>query len=78
MHTETVNIYFDDLDAMGVVHNGRYAILLERALGAYWTRAGCTAKPSLGTPTCWQTGHRQRAIDGGLGRAVMIGGVPGW
>ena len=45
MHTETVNIYFDDLDAMGVVHNGRYAILLERALGAYWTRAGWTCDP---------------------------------
>ena len=23
MHTETVMIYFDDLDAMGIVHNGR-------------------------------------------------------
>src|SRR5215468_8696491 len=32
-------IYFDDLDAMGVVHNGRYVTLLERVLAAYWTRA---------------------------------------
>ena len=40
MHTETVMIYFDDLDAMGVVHNGRYVTLLERALATYWTRAG--------------------------------------
>ena len=31
MHTETVMVYFDDLDAMGVVHNGRYVTLLERA-----------------------------------------------
>ena len=40
MHTETVMVYFEDLDAMGVVHNGRYAALLERALAGYWTRAG--------------------------------------
>jgi hypothetical protein len=33
MHTETVMVYFDDLNAMGVVHNGRYATLLERAPG---------------------------------------------
>ncbi len=32
-----------DLDAMGVVHNGRYAVLLERALAAFWGRAGCGA-----------------------------------
>jgi len=36
MITETVMVYVDDLDAMGVVHNGRYAALLERALAAYW------------------------------------------
>ena len=45
MHTETVMIYFDDLDAMGVVHNGRYATLLERALAGYWTRAGWPYDP---------------------------------
>jgi len=45
MTTETVMIYFDDLDAMGVVHNGRYVILFERALGAYWTRAGWPYDP---------------------------------
>lgn len=39
MTTETVMVYFEDLDAMGVVHNGRYAILFERALAAYWARA---------------------------------------
>ncbi len=45
MITETVMVYFDDLDAMGVVHNGRYAVLLERALAAYWTRAGWPYDP---------------------------------
>jgi acyl-CoA thioester hydrolase len=43
---ERVDVHFDDLDAMGVVHNGRYALLLERALGAYWTRLGWSFDPS--------------------------------
>jgi len=37
---EQVQVHFEDLDALGVVHNGRYVLLLERALAAYWTRAG--------------------------------------
>ena len=45
MPTETVTVYFDDLDAMGVVHNGKYVTLLERALAAYWTRAGWPYDP---------------------------------
>jgi acyl-CoA thioester hydrolase len=45
MSTETVMVYFEDLDAMGVVHSGRYVILLERALAAYGTRAGWTYDP---------------------------------
>jgi acyl-CoA thioester hydrolase len=45
MHTETVMVYFDDLDAMGVVHNGRYATVLERALAGYWARAGWPYDP---------------------------------
>jgi len=40
--TELVDVHFDDLDAMGIVHNARYAVLLERALSAYWSRHGFT------------------------------------
>jgi acyl-CoA thioester hydrolase len=39
-HVEFVPVHFDDLDAMGVVHNARYALLLERALIAFWTARG--------------------------------------
>jgi acyl-CoA thioester hydrolase len=39
-HLEPVLVYFDDLDAMGVLHNARYALLLERAMVAFWTRHG--------------------------------------
>jgi hypothetical protein len=45
MTSEIVMVYFEDLDAMGVVHNGRYAVLLERALAAYWDRAGWSYDP---------------------------------
>jgi acyl-CoA thioester hydrolase len=43
---EPVDVHFDDLDAMGVVHNGRYAVLFERALAAYWGRRGWTFDPA--------------------------------
>lgn len=43
---EPVMVHFDDLDAMGIVHNGRYVLLLERALMAYWARAGWAFDPA--------------------------------
>jgi acyl-CoA thioester hydrolase len=39
-HTEPMPVHFDDLDAMGILHNARYAVLLERAMSAYWSRHG--------------------------------------
>lgn len=39
-HVEPVTIHFDDLDAMGIVHNARYPVLLERALSPYWQARG--------------------------------------
>jgi acyl-CoA thioester hydrolase len=35
-------VHFDDLDAMGIVHNARYAVFLERALGMWWSAHGFT------------------------------------
>ncbi len=37
---EHVDVHFDDLDLMGIVHNARYAVLVERAISAFWTRHG--------------------------------------
>lgn len=37
---EYVDVHFDDLDLMGIVHNARYAVLVERAISAFWTRNG--------------------------------------
>ena len=33
-------VHFDDLDAMGVLHNARYAVLVERAVVLWWTERG--------------------------------------
>lgn len=46
MTTEEIMIHFEDLDAMGVVHSGRYVNVFERALAAYWSRAGWFYDPS--------------------------------
>ncbi|WP_067134165.1 acyl-CoA thioesterase [Microtetraspora malaysiensis] len=42
---EPVQVHFDDLDAMGLLHNSRYALLVERAIGAYWQRLGWAPDP---------------------------------
>ncbi|MBN6053123.1 thioesterase family protein [Nonomuraea sp. RK-328] len=33
-------VYLDDLDFMGNLHNGRYPLLVERALVSVWARGG--------------------------------------
>jgi acyl-CoA thioester hydrolase len=33
-------VHFDDLDAMGVLHNARYAVLVERAVVLWWSERG--------------------------------------
>jgi acyl-CoA thioester hydrolase len=45
---EYVDIHFDDLDLMGIVHNARYAVLVERAVAAYWIRLGFPFDSSKG------------------------------
>lgn len=37
---ETTPVHFDDLDAMGVLHNSRYAVLVERAVAQWWADRG--------------------------------------
>ncbi|MFC7534882.1 acyl-CoA thioesterase [Actinoplanes sp. GCM10030250] len=40
MITVRMPVHFDDLDAMGVLHNSRYAVLMERAMIHWWTEQG--------------------------------------
>jgi len=44
--TVPVQVHFDDLDAMGVVHNGKYVLLIERALADYWSDRGWPFDPT--------------------------------
>ena len=32
-HVEVLPVHFDDLDPMGMVHNARYAVLIEARVG---------------------------------------------
>ena len=48
-HVELVPVHFDDLDPIGVVHNARYALLIERALATFWRQHGHTFRD--GRPT---------------------------
>ncbi|RZS91262.1 acyl-CoA thioester hydrolase [Motilibacter rhizosphaerae] len=46
---ELVDVHFDDLDALGMLHNSRYVVLVERALASHWTARGYTFR--FGKPT---------------------------
>jgi acyl-CoA thioester hydrolase len=39
-HEERFGVYFDDLDAFGILHNARYVLLFERAIGSFWQLHG--------------------------------------
>ncbi|WP_433366628.1 acyl-CoA thioesterase [Actinoplanes sp. CA-142083] len=39
-HTTRVPVHFDDLDALGVLHNSRYAVMIERAMINWWAERG--------------------------------------
>ena len=39
-HVTVMPVHFDDLDAMGVLHNSRYAVLVERAMTLWWAERG--------------------------------------
>lgn len=39
-HVETMFVHFDELDPLGMLHNSRYAVLVERALMLFWDQRG--------------------------------------
>jgi acyl-CoA thioester hydrolase len=44
-----LSVHFDDLDAMGVLHNSRYGVLMERAVVQWWSERGVSF--SAGRPS---------------------------
>jgi acyl-CoA thioester hydrolase len=57
-HVEPVLVHFDELDPMGVLHNARYAVLLERVLASYWGVRGYSFEN--GQPTAPDVVHAVR------------------
>ena len=39
-HEVNHGVYFDDLDVLGVLHNARYPLLIERTIGDFWKKMG--------------------------------------
>ncbi|MCA9717483.1 MAG: acyl-CoA thioesterase [Myxococcales bacterium] len=39
-HEVVHGVYFDDLDAFQILHNARYLLLFEHAIGSFWRRLG--------------------------------------
>jgi len=39
-HVTRSVVHFDDLDPIGIMHNARYGVILERALSLYWAQRG--------------------------------------
>ncbi len=37
---QNFGVYFDDLDSFRILHNARYLLLFERAVGAFWMNLG--------------------------------------
>jgi acyl-CoA thioester hydrolase len=45
-HVAPVQVYFDDLDALGMLHHARFATLLDRGIDAYWRSKGYAVSAS--------------------------------
>ncbi|MFC4014409.1 acyl-CoA thioesterase [Nonomuraea purpurea] len=45
--TRPAQVHFDDLDAMGLLHNSRYALLVERAISDFWADQGWNFDPAI-------------------------------
>ena len=41
-HEVVHSIYFDDLDALQILHNSRYVLLIERTIGSFFRHLGFT------------------------------------
>jgi acyl-CoA thioester hydrolase len=42
-----VDVHYDDLDSMSILHNGHYQVLVERAWGWYWREQGIGGKSGV-------------------------------
>jgi acyl-CoA thioester hydrolase len=61
-HETVFGIYFDDLDPFNILHNARYLLLFERALGGFWMDIGWGAFQDSDRPEQFHL-VRHNAID---------------
>lgn len=61
-HETIFGIYFDDLDPFNILHNSRYLLLFERAVGAFWMDVGWGAFQDSDRPEQFHL-VRHNAID---------------
>ncbi len=45
--TRRAFIHIDDLDIVGIMHNARYALILERAMSEFWAEHGYTFRDGV-------------------------------
>lgn len=78
-HETIFGIYFDDLDPFNILHNSRYLLLFERAVGAFWMDIGWGAFQNSQQPEQFHL-VRHNAIDylspvRGVGRVRVRVGI---
>jgi acyl-CoA thioester hydrolase len=39
-HESHFDVFFDDLDLFGILHNARYLLFMERCMGQFWNKLG--------------------------------------
>ncbi|NVB42244.1 thioesterase family protein [Pseudenhygromyxa sp. WMMC2535] len=61
-HESVFGIYFDDLDPFNILHNARYPLLFERAVGAFWMDVGWGAFQDSSRPEQFHL-VRHNAVD---------------
>ncbi len=48
-HDLVHGVYFDDLDAFQILHNARYLLLFEHAIGSFWRHLGLAGELDFNT-----------------------------
>lgn len=45
-YEQIMGVYFDDLDALQILHNSKYLLLFERVIGSFWKHLGWSGMPN--------------------------------
>jgi acyl-CoA thioester hydrolase len=62
-HEAIHGVYFDDLDALQILHNAKYLLLFERTIGSFWARLDWTGSDQDGKSPEWRQLVRANHIE---------------